>query len=83
MLKHASEKIILIVLLKLNLLGALATAYQDVYVNGCWLKSLHIDSFIVALKRIVKAIYQLEEVFSFLLFSYLDKARTLKSSRSS
>ena len=62
MLKYANEKVILIILLKLNLLGALSTAYQDVYVNGCWLKSLHIDSFILALKRLVKAIYQLEEV---------------------
>jgi len=60
-LKHGSEELILLILLKANLLSPLLVAYRDVFQNGVLMKNFHIDNFTIALKKIVSFIQYIEE----------------------
>ena len=52
-LKQGSDKVITIMLYKLNMLGGLVTGYRDIMVNTILLKKFHIESFYMNLKRMV------------------------------
>ncbi len=60
-LKHGSEELVLLILLKANLLSPLLVAYRDVFQNGVLMKNFHIDNFTIALRKMVSFIQYVEE----------------------
>ena len=77
-LKHGSEELILLILLKANLLSPLLVAYRDIFQNGVLMKNFHIDNFTLSLKKIVSYIQYVEEVLSEILFQSLTQERKEK-----
>jgi hypothetical protein len=70
-MKHGNEKTLHGILFKLNFLSDLATAYQDTHVNGIVLKMFHIDSFLLAFKKLINYISYIELVWISYSFSKL------------
>jgi hypothetical protein len=60
-LKFGNEKLLHTVFFKLNLIGSLYTAYQDIVVNGVQLKMLRTEDFFLTIKKLVYIIREILE----------------------
>lgn len=70
-LLHGSEKTLVKILFKVNLLASLYNSYEGILSNGVQMNILHIESYLLYLKKIVFDINQILQVFFLKILIFL------------